>query len=110
MARGGRMTQLTIEDYLKTARYEGPVEGRDVDRLSGQTRRIYELMCDGQWRTLEQIEEETGDPQASISAQLRHLRKHRFGGHQIDKRRVVYGNNLSSDALWEYKLTKREVS
>jgi len=98
------MTQVTIDDYLKSARYEGPVESRDVDRLSGQTRRIYDLMSDRQWRTLEQIEYETGDPQASVSAQLRHLRKHRFGGHQIDKRRIAL--NIFSDAQWEYRLVR----
>ncbi len=59
----------------------------DQDRLTGQIRRVYVLMIDGQWRTLDEIHASTGDPPASISAQLRNLRKERFGSHIVDKRR-----------------------
>jgi|GEM_PF-4344788 len=31
------MMQSTIEDYIKTARYEGPVNAADCARLEGQT-------------------------------------------------------------------------
>ena len=93
------MTQLTIEDYLKTARFEGPSDNaRDCDRLCGQILRVYDAMYGGQWLTLAEIHQITGDPEASISAQIRHLRKYRFGGHKIDKRRRNDGNQ------WEYKL------
>ena len=95
------MTQLTIEDYIKTARYEGPVNADDCARLEGQTLRIYRLMIDGNWRTLEEIHGATGDPQASVSAQLRHLRKIRFGGNIVDKQRR--GNQ------WEYRLQRRDA-
>lgn len=95
------MNQTSIEEYLKTARYEGPVNGEDCERLEGQTRRIYYLMIDGIWRTLEEIGRATGDPQASISAQLRHLRKGRFGAHIVDKQRR--GNQ------WEYRLQRRQA-
>jgi len=91
--------QLTIEDYLKTARYEGPVNAADCARLEGQTRRIYDLMSDGVFRTLSEIEATTGDPQASVSSQMRHFRKIRFGGHAVNKRRR--GNQ------WEYQLIVR---
>jgi len=40
---------------------------------------------DGKWRSLKEIASMTGDPEASVSAQLRHLRKARFGGHTIEK-------------------------
>ncbi len=92
--------QLTIDDYLKTARYEGPVNAADCARLEGQTKRIYNLMIDGAWRTLSEIERITGDPQPSISSQLRHLRKPRFGGFVLNKRRRNRGT-------WEYQLLKR---
>jgi hypothetical protein len=36
---GAEMNQLSIEDYLKTARYEGPVNADDCARLEGQTLR-----------------------------------------------------------------------
>jgi len=93
------VNQLTLDDYLKTARFEGPADNaRDFDRLCGQIRRIHDLMKDGCWRSLDEIERETGDPQASISAQLRHLRKARFGAHQIDKQR------RDGTGTWEYRL------
>ena len=59
------------------ARFDGPdyVPKRDDVRLSGQIKRVYELLLDGRWRTLQEIADATGDPHASISAQLRHLRK-----------------------------------
>lgn len=95
------MTQLSLDDYLKTARFEGPPNAKDFDRLCGQIRRIYDLMKDGCWRSLAEIEKTTGDPQASVSAQLRHLRKHRFGAHQIDKRR------RDGSGTWEYRMERR---
>ena len=58
---------------------------RDDPRLTGQLLRVFSLMRDGEWRTLHQMEVATGDPEASISAQLRHLRKHRFGSHTVNK-------------------------
>jgi hypothetical protein len=67
------------------------VPGRDDDRLRGQQLRIWSLMCDGKFRTLGQIAAVTGDPEASISAQLRHLRKPRFGSFCVDKEYVDHG-------------------
>lgn len=72
----------------------------DQVRLTGQIQRVYQCMKDGQWRTLDEIAVATGDPHASISAQLRHLRKDRFGGHQVDKRRR--GNPEAG--LYEYRV------
>lgn len=85
---------------LPTRRYDGPVydPARDNERLDGQRARIRTLMLDGKWRTLAAIAEATGDPQSSVSAQLRHLRKPRFGSHVVDKRHVGGG-------LFEYRVT-----
>jgi len=49
------------------------------------------------WLTLVEIESALGYPQASISAQLRHLRKPKFGGYKVEKRRRAGG-------LWEYRV------
>lgn len=73
----------------------------DEKRLKGQMLRIVKLMIDGEWRTLNEINEDTGDPPASISAQLRHLRKKRFGGNIVDKRR----RDDDTRGLWEYHLS-----
>jgi hypothetical protein len=58
---------------------------RDADRLDGQLLRIWSVMASGEWKTLAEISALTGDPPASVSAQLRHLRKERFGSHQVQK-------------------------
>jgi hypothetical protein len=72
---------------------------RDNKRLTGQTLRIATCMMDGQWRSLAEIEAITGDPTASISAQLRHLRKERCGAHIVNK-------NYLGNGLWHYQLKK----
>lgn len=72
----------------------------DEERLTGQLKRIFDLMKDGNWRTLSEISEITGDPQASISAQLRHLRKVRFGCHNVFKR----NRGGREHGLFEYRL------
>jgi len=86
--------------------FDGPAyeEEHDRDRLAGQLLRVYQalLAADffGDWLTLGEIRERTGDPEASISAQLRHLRKPRFGSHTIEKRRRGEAGN----GLWEYRM------
>ena len=84
--------------------FNGPeyVEEFDLDRLTGQIRRVYNCMADGCWRTLDQIADQTGDPHASISAQLRHLRKERFGSHTVNKKRA--GGLHAIHGLFVYQL------
>lgn len=87
---------------MSDMRFNGPdyIPEFDQDRLTGQVLRVWTLMKDQQWRTLQEIEVLTGDPQASISAQLRHLRKDRFGNHLINKRR----RGEPHQGLFEYQL------
>ena len=83
-------------------RFDGPCYDPKYDqkRLTGQLLRVYEATKDGGWYTLDEIHNKTKDPHASISAQLRHLRKARFGSHAVEKRaRGDRGNGL-----WEYKV------
>ena len=77
----------------------------DHDRLSKQMGRVLEYMLHSQkWKTLPEIcgdlfyIHETYFPEASVSAQLRHLRKQRFGGYIVEKRR------LRLSGLWEYRV------
>ena len=70
---------------------------RDDMRLSPQYDRIFKLMKDRRWRSLQLISAETGDPEASVSAQLRHMRKKRFGSHTVERRYL-------SDGIYEYRL------
>jgi hypothetical protein len=80
-------------------RFDGSdyVPTRDDNRLSAQYVRIFNLMSDGQFRTLNEISSVTNDPEASISAQLRHMRKPRFGSHTVEK---TYEGN----GIYKYKL------
>jgi hypothetical protein len=71
--------------------------GRDSGRLTRQHERVLAVMQDNKPHTLSEISEITGDPEASVSAQLRHLRKPRFGGHHIAKTHL--GNGLYSYQL-----------
>lgn len=72
----------------------------DQKRLTGQLRAIYDVIIDGKWRTLDEINKLTNAPHASISAQLRNLRKKRFGSHEILKR----ARGDRSTGLFEYRL------
>jgi hypothetical protein len=73
----------------------------DEERLVDQMGRIRDLMLrDGNWRTLDEIAALTLDPPASISAQLRHLRKPKFGSHIVERRRRGEGRA----GLWEYRV------
>lgn len=54
------------------------------ETMPKQMQRVYDAMKDKRWRTLWQIEALTGDPQASISARLRDLKKL---GYSIKKRK-----------------------
>lgn len=73
----------------------------DQARLTKQLGRVFDAMRDGAWRTLQEIADLTGDPHASISAQLRHLRKPRFGGYTVEKRR----RGLLEHGLYEYRIS-----
>lgn len=85
-------------------RFDGAdyVPARDDSRLTGQIKRVADAMRDGRWMALHEIAAATGDPEASVSAQLRHLRKPRFGGHTVDRER--------RGALYFYRLQLRDVT
>lgn len=80
--------QFHGSDYDKT---------RDVKRLTVQIEVIFNLMADEKFRTLRDIALLTDYPEASISAQLRNMRKESFGSHTVKKRHVKNG-------LYEYSL------
>jgi hypothetical protein len=82
-----------------THRFSGETfdPAQDGDRLSAQYDRVYALMCDEQWRTLDQIAVHVGAPTHSVSARLRDMRKARFGSHEVSKVRVSKG-------LYKYRL------
>lgn len=84
--------------------FDGETYERELDheRLGAQALRVWTVVSDGVWRTLAEIEELTGDPQASISARLRDFRKRKFGEHDVERRRRDTGRGL-----WEYRVIAR---
>ena len=81
---------LAGEDYEKADKGGNLFAGAyynphaDDDRLLRQLGRVFACISDGTWYTLPEIAEVTGDREASISAQLRHLRKARHGSWMVD--------------------------
>lgn len=72
----------------------------DMARVGPQAQRVLDLMADGRWRTLGEISANTHDPEASISARLRDLRKPGFGQHVIDRRH----RGDPAHGLFEYRM------
>lgn len=77
--------------------YEAAIDG---PRIARQHEQIRDLCITGYWRTLSEIAKLTGYPEASVSAQLRHLRKPAFGEYIVDKRR------RDGAGLWEYQVRR----
>jgi hypothetical protein len=63
----------------------------DHARLKTQLWRVFQLMSDGNFRTLEEIAFVTGGSEASVSARLRDLRKDKYGAREIERQRVNGG-------------------
>lgn len=76
--------------------FDGPeYRPEDQARLSDQFARVIDVMKDQVWRTYAEIGEEIFRrwgkqyPETSISAQLRHARKPRFGAYVVDRAKRV---------------------
>jgi hypothetical protein len=92
---------------MNQQRYEaGAFDGKayepelDFKRLKTQYKRVWELMYDRKWRTLSEISQATGTPEASASALLRDFRKEKNGGHIVNRRR----RGDPTQGLFEYQL------
>ncbi len=70
----------------------------DRGRLLTQVERVRLFMLGASaWFTLREVSTARDIPEASISARLRDLRKKKFGGYEVDRRRRCRG-------LWEYRV------
>jgi hypothetical protein len=74
----------------------------DFGRMAKQRHLVLAYMSDGAWRTLGDLSELTGAPEASVSARLRDLRKPQHGAHTVLRERVAPGHGL-----FRYKLILR---
>ncbi len=76
-------------------------EEKDGERLRRQLEAVKDVMSDGAWRTLAEISAATGAPEASASARIRDLKKAKFGGHTVNRRRRAGQENRG---IFEYQL------
>lgn len=84
--------------------FAGPdVTPADAERLTSQLERVRKFMADGEWRRLNQISAAVRGSEAGVSARLRDLRKARFGGYTVERKRLVGG-------LWVYRILPPPVS
>ncbi len=62
----------------------------------------------GSWLTLRELAQLTQYGEASISAQLRHLRKPKYGRYIVEKRvrRGLVLSDVEHGAVWEYRLRR----
>ena len=100
-------THETRADLLREladgAYFDGPEEedpASRTQRLGGQLADIFQAIQDGGAYSLEELSSMTGHPEASVSAQLRHLRKQRFGSFVVIKKHEGRG-------LYRYRLDLR---
>lgn len=92
--------------------FDGATYNAQLDqvRLTSQLARVMGIMLDGDWRTLSEVARITHDPETSISARLRDLRKEKFGRLSpscrlhVERRRRGDGKR----GLFEYRLTVEE--
>jgi len=85
----------------------GPAYDEELDgkRICKQHEAIRDfIIISGKWWTLAELSRILKYPEASISAQLRHLRKARFGSHKVEKQRRV-----ADKGTWEYKVHPKPV-
>jgi hypothetical protein len=90
--------QTLFEQPPDLARFDGPEP--EAERLRGQIKLVWMLMSDGKWRTIGQMRKTLllcNVPENSIQAQLRNLRKERFGAFLVERRRTAEG-------LYEYRV------
>jgi len=93
----------------------GRTKAKKPKRIRLRTQR--QVLCDvmlsagecGTWLTLQELAQLTCYGEASISAQLRHLRKPEYGAHVVTKRRRHVDETLRGEEhgpVWEYQLEK----
>jgi hypothetical protein len=80
-------------------RFDGETYSHELDgiRLKGQLLRVFNVLKDGYWVSLEDIARLANAPGASVSARLRDLRKEKFGGYTVHRKNKGGG-------LWVYRL------
>lgn len=89
MSTANMNTTATPSLSTKSERFDGETfdAALDEDRLTTQLERVRAFMLRGHWHTLAEIARAVQGSEASVSARLRDLRKARFGGFIVQRRR-----------------------
>jgi hypothetical protein len=74
----------------------------DHHRLTKQLDKVWYTMSDGEWRTLHEIALRTDAPESSVSARLRDLRKSKFGGYTVERKR--WTQHGKGKGTWYYRV------
>ena len=110
------MPQASLQVIQRIAGY--PSGRREIGRESTRTQLqiVRDVMlsaaeCDA-WLTLTEIARITRYGEASISAQLRHLRQPLYGEFRVDKRRrdgegTAMRSEIAAPGKWEYRIMPR---
>ena len=106
---------------MRTAKHMSDDGGRKFRHMPLQREVLRDVMlsaaaCDA-WLSLEELARMTSYPPASISAQLRHLRKEQHGGYRLEKRcrstaKLMAGVDERgvNGPVWEYRLDRRSAA
>lgn len=85
------------------------VPERDAQRLGTQLAAVRQILLQGDWWRLGDLTDAVASltgcmaSQTGVSARVRDLRKHRFGGYQVEKRALGRG-------VWLYHLVSPDTS
>lgn len=75
----------------------------DGARLTGQAKRVAEVLADGRWHSLREIADGADTPEGTVGSRIRDLRKPKFGEHTIVTRR-----HESLPGVFEYRMVVRQ--
>lgn len=68
-----------------------PKDDTRAQKLTGDLRKVFDLLCDGKAWTVKAIAETLKLPETSCSSHVRHLRKKIYGGFNIKRISITRG-------------------
>ena len=77
------------------------VSSRDKPRLTQQIHQVRMYMENNNWLSVKQISDDLNFPEPSVSAQIRNLRKEKFGNRIVERR-------YQGNGLYEFKLMPKD--
>jgi hypothetical protein len=97
---------MQLQSHKLLPLFDSPSYSKNLDekRLTGLAEAVYNLMSDGEWRTVPEIKQAVNrGSETGISATLRGFRKWLGKDGVISRRR-----GEPKDGVWEYKINQNE--